>query len=176
MRSLIFLPLFLLTLSASAQQLTGKPDTLLKVTMDRYSLSYPGSWSIDTSKMMGMEIILRSPRTDSLDDFSENMTVFVQDLHGQNYTLAKMGQESTAQVKDVITDVEVMESRLDSTASPNYYILTYKGRQGKFSLITIQRYYLKDEVGFALTFTVKIGEEAAYRSAAEKIFSSFQLH
>lgn len=176
MRTLIFLSLFLQILSVSAQQTIGNSDTLSSVSKDLYSLSYPKSWTIDTSKMFGMDILLRSPKTDSLDDFTENMNIFVQDLHGQNYNLSRMGKESENQIKNMVTDVKIIESKLDSTASLPYYILKYSGRQGKFLLTIIQRYYLKNEVGYALTFTVKNGKETDYLSLAEKIFISFKLH
>lgn len=175
MRILILLSLLLPAFSICAQQTAGDSDILLKVTRERYSVSYPTSWTIDTSKLYGMDMILRSPRTDSLDDFSENLNVFVQDLHGQNYTLSKIGQESEAQIKNMVTDVEIIDNKLDSTANPQFYTLAYKGRHGKFLLTTVQRYYLKDEVGFALTFTIKTGEETDYISVAEKIFNSFRL-
>ena len=175
MRTLIFLSFLLLTLSVSAQQTVDNSDIFTKVTKERYSLSYPKSWTIDTSKMFGMDILLRSPKTDSLDDFIENMNVFVQDLHGKNYNLAKMGQESEAQIKNMVTDVQIIDSRLDSSTSPQNYILKYKGRQGKFLLTTIQHYYLKDEVGYALTITIKEGKEQDYILAADKIFDSFRF-
>ena len=176
MRTLLFLSLLLLTLSVSAQQTIDDSDTLIKVIKERYSLSYPKSWTIDTSKMFGMDILLRSPKTDSLDDFSENMNVFIQDLHGQNYNLSKIGQESEAQIKNVVTDIEIIDSKLDSTASQQYYILKYNGRQGKFLLTTIQHYYLKDEVGYALTFTIKNEKATDYVPLAKKMFNSFKLH
>lgn len=122
-----------------------------------------------------MDILLLSPKVDNLDDFKENMTVFVQALHGQNYSLSKMGPESEAQIKNIVTDVEIVDSKLNSTASQPYYSLRYKGRQGKFLLTTIQRYYLKDDVGYALTFTIKRGKETEYIPLAEKMFDSFTL-
>ena len=176
MRTLYFLSLLFLTLSVSAQQSIDNSGTLLKISRERYSLNYPKSWTMDTSKMFGMDILLRSPKNDSIDDFSENMNVFIQDLHGQNYSLSKMGYESETQIKNMVTDVKVIESKLDSTASQQYYILTYSGRQGKFLLTIIQHYYLKDDVGYALTFTIKKGEEINYVPIAEKMFSSFKLH
>jgi hypothetical protein len=175
MRTLFFLILTLPVISISAQTTHTIPDTLIIVMKERYSLSYPKSWSLDTSKMFGIDVLLRSPKTDSLDDFKENMNLFVQDLHGQNYSLSKMGQESEAQIKNMVTDVQIIDSRLDSTASPQHYILTYKGRQGKFLLTTIQHYYLKNEVGYALTMTIKQGEEKDYIPMADKIFESFRL-
>lgn len=176
MRILIFLFLFLQTLSVSAQQTIGDSGTLLSVYKDRYSLSYPKSWTIDTSKMFGMDILLRSPKTDSLDDFIENINVFVQDLHGQNYTLSRIGKETENQIKNIVTDFKIIESKLDSTNSIQYYTVKYSGRQGKFLLTMIQRYYLKNEVGYTLTFAVKNEKEADYISIAEKIFISFNLH
>lgn len=175
MRTLLFLSFLLLTLSVSAQQSVDNADLFTKVTREHYSLSYPNSWIIDTSKMFGMDIIIRSPKTDSLDDFIENMNVFFQDLHGMNYTLSKMGKEGEDQIKNMVTDVEIIDSRIDSTISPQTYILKYKGRQGKFLLTTIQHYYLKDEVGYALTMTIKKEKEQDYILDADKIFDSFRI-
>ena len=104
----------LTSLQVSAQQ-TKNFDSLTQIKREHYSLSYPKSWVVDTSKMFGTDLFLRSPRVDSLDQFSENINVFVQDLHGQNYNLSKMGQESENQIKNMVTDVEIIESRLDSS-------------------------------------------------------------
>jgi hypothetical protein len=177
MRTLSILSLFLLlTFSILAQRTVDNADTLLKVYKERYSLSYPKSWTIDTSKTLGVDLLIRSPQTDSLDDFRENMNVFVQDLHGHNYNLSKIAQESEAQIKNMMTDIEIIESKLDSTASQRYYVIKYRARYGKLLLTTIQQYYLKDDVGYALTFTIKRDKEAAYFPMAEKMFRSFKLH
>ena len=166
----------LFSLQNSAQQtISNNSDSLTHIIRERYSLSCPKSWIVDTSKIFGMDVLLRSPKVDSLDQFIENLNVFVQDLHGQNYNLSKMGQESENQIKNMVTEVEIIESRLDSTESHVYYRLKYKGRQGKFLLTTEQRYYLRDEVGFALTFTLQNGKEKEYALASEKIFDSFKL-
>lgn len=122
-----------------------------------------------------MDMLIRSPKTDSLDDFYENLNVFVQNLNGQGYNLLKMGTESEAQIKSMITDVDIIESRLDSTGPVPCYRLYYTGRQGKFLLRTMQRYYLKDEIGYALTMTIKQGKEEEYEPIGEKIFRSFKI-
>ena len=175
MRLFILSFLLLLTSSLLAQKPIDNSDTLLTITKEHYSLKYPKSWTIDTSKILGMDVLVRSPKTDSLDDFSENMNVFVQSLRGQNYSLSRMGQEREAQIKNMITDVQITNSTLDSTTSPQCYILQYEGRQGKFSLTTIQHYYLKDEIGYALTFTIKNGKEKEYTPLANKMFNSFKF-
>ncbi len=175
MRTLIILFLLFSASFASAQQTSDNTDTLVRISKGRYSLKYPGSWSVDTSKMFGMDILFRSPKSDSTDDFRENLNIFIQDLHGQDYNLTKMGQESETQIKNMVTDVEIADSRLDSTASHQFYILKYKGRQGKYLITTIQHYYLKDEIGYAVTFVIKNGKESDYTETAEKMFNSFKL-
>jgi hypothetical protein len=176
MRISLFLFSLLFSLQVAAQQtISNNTDSLSQIKRERYSLSYPRSWVLDTSKLFGMDLFLRSPKVDSLDQFIENLNVFVQDLHGQKYDLLKMGQESENQIKNLVTEVEIIESRLDSTASYAYYSLKYKGRHGKFLLTTEQRYFLKDEIGFAVTFTVQDGKEREYALASDKIFESFKL-
>lgn len=175
MRTIFFLFIVMLSVPVFAQQTVDKTDSFLTISKERYTISYPASWRVDTSKVLGMNILFRSPRTDSLDDFMENMNIFVQDLKGQHYFLSKMGQESEAQIKNMITDVNIAESILDSSSLQPFYKLKYTGRQGKYSLTTIQRYYLKDEVGYALTFTIKSGKEADYIPMAERMFNSFKI-
>lgn len=174
-RIIICSSLLLAASSLSAQQ-TGanNSNTFVKITRDKYTISYPTSWSVDTSGTLGLSMIIRSPKSDSLDNFAENVNIFTQDLKGQQYSLSKMGQESEAQLKNMVTDIEVLESRFDSTATPQCYILKYKGRQGKFSLTTTQHYYLKDEVGYAVTLTLQAGKEKDYEAIGEKIFASFR--
>ena len=167
---------FLLFASSSmAQKMTDNSDGLVTVIKEKYTFQYPISWAIDTSKTFGMEVLLRSPKTDSLDDFNENMNLFVQSLSGQGYSLTQMGQESESQLRNVISEIQIVESRLDSAAAPQCYILKYKGRHGKFVITTIQHYYLKDEVGYALTMSIKEGKEKDYIPIADRIFTSFHF-
>ncbi len=148
---------------------------VVRITRPQYSLNYPDSWRADTSKMFGADLFIYSPKLDSLDQFTENVNVYVQDLSGQNYFLSKMGKQSEAQIKNMVTDVEILESRLDSTSTNQYYVLKYRGRQGKFLLTTEQRYFLKNDLGVALTFTVQSGKEEEYRMTSLAILDSFVL-
>lgn len=140
-----------------------------------YSFDYPGTWIIDTSRLLGVDVFVKSPKEDSLDKFSENVNVFVQDLTGQGYDLLKMGRESEAQVQNVVNDFEILESRLDTGSVIPYYSLKFKGRQGKFLLITSQRYYLKGNTGFAVTFTMEAANEQKYRTLSEQLMDSFRF-
>lgn len=173
MRTLLFFFFSLATLSASAQ---GNIGTFQKISRTKYSLSYPNNWTVDTSKARGADIVIKSPKSDSLDDFRENINIFLQDVSRQNYTLATMGEESEAEIRKVIPDVTIIESKLISTSSQQYYSLKSKGQQGKFALTVLQRVYLKNGTAYVLTFTIKTPDEAAYIPVAQKILNSFTLN
>lgn len=172
-----FLFLFIVLISAGTlfAQTPGPLDTTMSVKRLSYVINSPVSWTIDSSKTFGMDLLLVSPKSDSLDNFSENMNIFTQDLHNLGYTLEKMGRESEAQIMKMVTDVQVIESRLDTLGIQPRYVLHYKGKQGQFLLTTIQHYYLKNDTGYALTMTIKQGEESAYMDKAKKIFDSFSF-
>lgn len=175
MKATIFLFQLLTSISLFAQHTSVDADQLRTTIRHTYSIAHPKSWEIDTSKTFGMDLFLRSPKTDTLDDFYENLNVFTQDLKGQGYSLLRIGTESESQIKNMVTDVVIIDSKLDSTGSELYYRLSYKGRQGKFALTTVQQYYLKNEIGYALTLTIKSGEEDKYMAAGEKMFASFKI-
>jgi hypothetical protein len=170
---LIYLLISGSTLTAQRSDVVGA-ERFIDIAMTNYFLKCPHSWMVDSSRVLGIDLLLRSPRADSLDQFIENMNVFVQNLKGQNYDLLRMGRESELQIKNMATNVEILDSRLDSSSSTRCYILKYRSRQGKFILISHQRYYLKNEIGIALTFTVENAKEEEYKSISASIFESFR--
>lgn len=176
MRALLFFNLLVLTITAAAQQTTSQKDTLITVSKGRYMLSYPPSWGIDTtSKLFGIDLLVYNPVKDSVTDFRENMTVIYQSLRGENYTLAKFGAESEAEIKRSMTDVSIMESRLDTTSAFKHYILKYTGTKSVLSFTSIQHYYLQNDIGYVVTFSIRIGKETEYISLAEKMLGSFRI-
>ncbi|MFT3674297.1 MAG: hypothetical protein QM781_00220 [Chitinophagaceae bacterium] len=166
--------IFSMTIYAQENNI-GSNRKLTTVQMKYYSFDYPGTWLIDTSHALGIDVFVKSPKEDSLDKFSENVNVFLQDLTGQGYDLLRMGRESEAQVQNLVNDFEILESRLDTISVIPYYSLKFKGRQGKFLLITSQRYYLKGNTGFAVTFTMEAANEERYRVLSKEIMDFFRF-
>src|SRR5437867_1047648 len=70
---------------------------------ESYQIRYPGSWTFDTSKMMGSEFFIFSPKENDNDKFSENVSLVIQDLKGQNIDLDKYAQISEGQIKSLAT-------------------------------------------------------------------------
>src|SRR5688572_29944651 len=116
MPSLIILLFLSTSLVAQNSPSNEFKDSIVTTQRPLYSLNYPASWSMDTSKTLGVDLLLRSQKSEPLDSFIENMTVFVLNLSGHGYNLSKMGSESEMQTRNMITDVEILESRLDSSS------------------------------------------------------------
>ena len=80
---------------------------------DSYTIDYPKDWELDESGQMGTSFILFSPLTSQKDQFRENVNLLVQDLTGYNLDLDKYVEISEEQVKTLITDGKIIESKYD---------------------------------------------------------------
>ena len=175
-KCLCLFALFVFSMAIYAQKSNISTNgKLITIQTKYYSFDYPDTWIIDTSRVLCIDVFVKSPKEDDFDKFSENLNVFVQDLTGQGYDLLKMGRESEAQVQNVVNDFEILESRLDTVSAIPCYSLKFKGRQGKFLLITSQRYYLKENTGFAITFTMEAENEERYRALSKQMMDSFRF-
>jgi hypothetical protein len=174
MKWIFSITLCLIAEAALCQPITAN-DSMMVLKRPKYSILCPGTWTIDSSGTLGADIFLLSPLVGSDDNFRENINVFAQNLQGYNYDLQRMGKESEAQIGNFVTNAEILESRLDTSSSINYYLIRYKGQQGKFMLTTEQRYFLKNDIGFAITFTVQQGKEEIYSKISRLIFDSLTL-
>ena len=169
------LVLLSLALSTYSQSSTENPAQFMDTIIRKdYSISTPDGWTVDSSESMGADLFLFSPRSED-DDSSENMNVFIQPLTGQAYDLEGMGKESEAQILQIITNVEIFESHVVQASPYPYYSLKYHGQHGAYQLTTEQRYFLHNEIGYALTFTFKKGEEDPFRKVVNEIFESFRF-
>jgi hypothetical protein len=176
MKWVLSILLFIAALPVLSQNVVpNDPLTSNLIRREKYTLVCPGSWSVDTSKMLGSDLFLFSPLTDSGDNFRENVNVYFMSLKGQNYDLLRMGMETEKQIGNFVTNVQIIESRLDTSNSAHFYLLRYTGQQGKFELAMEQRFYLKDEVGYAVTFTAVKAKEEFYKDISALILKSFSL-
>ena len=165
----------MLTVTQAFSQVNGMNGSLSSTSIARksYSIAVPATWIIDTSGKMGTDLFLFSPLAGAEDSFHENINVIFQNIKGQNYDLLRMGKESEAQLGNFVTNIQILESRLDSGAKTPYYKIRYKGKQGKYLLSVEQRYYLKDEIGYAITCTVLQETEELFSEPSKLVLDSF---
>ncbi len=140
-----------------------------------YLISYPSEWELDLSGQMGTALIIFSPLETSQDQFKENVNLIIQDLSGHNINLDKYAEISEGQIKMMITNSTLIESKKVEDGSGEYHRMIYTGDQGIFHLKFIQYYWIKNEKAFVLTLTCEADKYLEYNKIGEGILNSFKL-
>jgi hypothetical protein len=171
---IIFTFIFVVVTSYASSQvdITNRLTNYIK---ENYKIQYPNTWTIDTSRKMGAEFFIYSPKENENDKFRENVNFIIQDLNGQNIDLDKYAQITEQQIKDLATDGKIYDSQKIKTAESEYYKMTYGMTQGIFKLKIEQYYFIKDEKAFVITFTSELDKFEAFKSVGEQILNSFKL-
>ena len=124
---------------------------------------------------MGTDLFIFSPKDSDTDKFRENVNAMVQDLKGPNITLDKYIEISEGQIKTMLTDASIIESKRMTQGTKEYHKLLFTGQQGIFKLKTEQYYFLVNEKAFVITLTTEQNQYDKYIKNGEAILKSFKL-
>ena len=157
------------------------PDTTMnsvngswkKLDERNYSISYPETWRLDQSGQMGTTFFLFSPLESEKDKFSENVNLVIQDLGGTTIDLKQFAQISEKQIKTLITNSELIESKLIKNGTDEYQRMIFTGDQGIFHLQFEQYYVIHAGKAFVLTLTCEQTKFSEYKEAGENILDTF---
>lgn len=138
-----------------------------------FALSYPASWSLDQTGKAGTTFILFTGQDNA--GFRDNVNLIIQDLKGSGYDLDKYVTLSEGQVKTMITNSQIIESKRIKSESGELQEVVFTGDQGIFNLKWRQRYWVKGEKAFVLTFTTSQATYDQYKQVSQKFFDSFKL-
>jgi hypothetical protein len=167
--------------TACAQTTESKSKTVDTVewkslTENNYSISYPNNWELNISGQMGTSFILFSPLSSKEDQFKENVNLLIQDLAGHNLDIDKYVEISEGQIKTLITDGEILESKRITTDNLEYQKVVYTGTQGIFNLKFEQYYWVIGDNAFVLTLTCEENQFNNHKIIGEKILNSFDIN
>lgn len=171
----------LLAIIASCNQTTNKNDKsgipANWKTLDKtdYTIQYPDDFELNTSGQMGMSFILLSNKTSPQDEFRENVNLVIQDLTGQNTDLNKYVEISEGQIKSMITNSNIIESKRIKDGNMESQKVIFTGFQGQFNLKFEQHYWIVNNKAYVLTFTAEVNEFENYKEISEKIINSFKI-
>lgn len=173
--------LFLISiLTACAQTDLGNRSTeilenWLSVNESDYSIQYPIDWELNQSGQMGTSFILFSPVSSNQDQFRENVNLLIQDLTEHNLDLDEYVKISEGQIKTLITDGEIIESKRITDSDLNHQKVIYTGKQGIYQLKFEQYYWVVGNKAYILTLTCEENQFNNYQEIGEKILKSFKL-
>lgn len=166
-KTIIFLFLLSTIFSVNAQ-------TNWKTLEDNsYSVKYPSDWEVNSTGMMGTSFILFSPLAEGLDNFKENVNLLIQDLSEYDLDLDKYVEISVGQIKTMITNSNIIESKTIKSELGEYQKMIYTGEQGVFKLKFEQYYWVKNNNAYVLTFTSELDKYLNYKETGEAILNSF---
>ncbi len=170
-------PLFRQHLLGGINYARGKEnkEDWLEYDSNKFSIQYPSDWQLDTSKTMGIDVILMSELEGFQDNFRENVNVLVQDLAGTNIGLTEFATISEQQVETLITDSSIEYSMKEEGPAGEFHRVIYTGKQGIYNLKCEQYYFVKNERAYVLTFTAPVEKFDEYVEKAELIMDSFDF-
>ena len=140
-----------------------------------YTIQYPSTWELTQAGQMGTSFVLFSPLEDSKDQFRENINLIIQDLTGMNIDLNKYTEISEGQVKTMITNSSIKETKRIKNGNTEYHKLIYTGDQGVFRLKFEQYYWVQNDKAYVLTLTCEQTTFPNFKEIGEKILDSFLI-
>ncbi|MEO5892949.1 MAG: hypothetical protein ABIQ31_22055 [Ferruginibacter sp.] len=157
-----------------AGETTKKPNPNWKTfTKDNYSVQYPPTWELNETGAMGASFFVFSKPESKDDLFKENVNLLIQDLGGQNIDLDKYVEISESQIKTMITNGSLVESKREKADSREYQKMIYTGDQGTYHLWFEQYYWILKGKAYVLTLTCEKNTVAQFKVTGEAILNSF---
>lgn len=98
-----------------------------------------------------------------------------QDLGGQSVDLDQYTEISEKQIKTMMTNCTVYESKRMKDENGAFQKLIYAADQGTFRLKFEQRYWIENEKAYVLTLTCEEAKFSSFQPIGEKIMSTFML-
>lgn len=181
---LIVVSFLLFTVAGCAQTASKqKPETDAASTIKDwktlddpiYFVQYPESWELNNKGLMGTRFILLSALESPDDKFRESVNLLVQDLPDKNIDLDKYTNISEEQIKTMITNSTLNESKRIKKGDTEYQRIIYTGDQGIFHLKFEQYYFISNEKAYVLTLTTEEAKFEGFKETGEKILNSFRF-
>ncbi len=153
-----------------------KDDKWNEISHNEYAFTYPDHWQVDTSGLMGTTFIALEIPEDDQAEFRENVNLMIQDLKGLEIDLDEFVSLSENQVKQLVTDCEILKNMRSKDQNGEFHTMTYTGKQGIYDMRFEQKYWLINEKAYILTLTsLKEGYEQRPKTGFG-VYSSFQLN
>lgn len=146
-------------------------------TIDKpnYQIKYPSTWTADLSGKMNATFFLFAPLEGNTDKFSENINLLIQDVSAYNLDLDAYTKISVDQIKKLITNSSLIESRKVKTANGEHQKVVYTGDQNGMRLKFEQYYWVIKNKAYVLTLTTDISTFETYKKTGEAIMDTFKI-
>ena len=142
-------------------------------TQANYGIQYPPNWDLNQNPGLGTSFVLFSRFENASDVFRENISLVIQNLSGRNVDLDKFATASEEQVKTMVMNGVLLESkRVEDGQYPHHRIL-YTSDQNPYHLTTEQYYWVFNDQAYVLTLSCEQDKFSMYQQVGEQILNSF---
>ena len=107
--------------------------------------------------------------------YDNNILDTTLDLTGSNISLDEYVEISENQVRTLVSDGNLIETKRIYDKDFEYHKMIYTGKQGVYDLKFFQYFWVLDHKAFVLTFTAEVDEFDNFVQIAEKIMNSFKI-
>jgi hypothetical protein len=171
----LFGALSILSLTICCKGQNKPAEKMTTISRSGYSLNYPNTWTVDTSRKQGADLFIFSPLENGADKFSENINVVIQDLPSPQSDLQWYKEVTEQQVAQYATDGKILESSIDSTSKGNQYKIVYTFRQGKLNMHITSICLIQKQKAYLATYSSEVDKVDQYKQTGEQVLSSFAV-
>jgi eukaryotic-like serine/threonine-protein kinase len=150
--------------------------TVYKSTQYKCSISYPNNWKLDDTRD-GAAFFIFSPKENDDDRFIENINLISRDITGSNISFKEYIKLNTDQIETALTDFKKESERYFKIGNNNAFEVVYSGKikNVDYRLKWVQRYILKGNVSYIITYSADAEKTDKYLAAAKKIINGLKL-
>ncbi|WP_452223468.1 hypothetical protein [Lacinutrix chionoecetis] len=144
-----------------------------------FSISSPINWE-RTKNLTEDTFIFKSTKESSSDKFQENFNVIIQDLGSKGMSLKEYSDLTYNQVKQAIGEKSILDFKKSllsgQTAKEMSYLLPSNPSRNQFIDLKVwQKWIIKDNKAYVVTFTAQKEKYDSYIEMAEKMFNLFKV-
>lgn len=178
MKKLIF-PIALLFLAVQLASCGGNSETpaenWLTFEQDNYSITYPESWTPDSTVSGEVAFSFLSPRRDVGDNMLDNVSLVISDLSSNGWGLDSFVNYMEGELPSMISDLKILENERKTDQAEAYHRLLYTGKYAGNEIKYEQRFWVLDGTGYTLAFSASTKDYDWYKEDADKMMNSFSI-
>jgi archaellum component FlaF (FlaF/FlaG flagellin family) len=140
----------------------------------KIKMSYP-SYLKKQEEISGEVIFFLSPQNSSTDAFPANLDIIVQNISSTPLSLEEFTNLSVAQMREMVPDNNITDSRKATLAKEDAYLLSYTGTQGLLKLKWMSVYTIKNDTLYLITYTAGADKFSNYLPTVSKMLDSFEI-
>ena len=142
---------------------------------DHYKIRFPEKWTLIEDDDLGEAIHIVAPKSGFEDEFTENVSVVIQDLSGVQIGIDDFVKLAEKQIEETVQEGQVLSSKRFEAGRIKSHKLIYKGVIQGFRLKLIRYYQLNNNKAYILTYTALEKDFEQHKLYGQQILNSFRF-